>query len=345
MDVDAVIRRAPELALVDELAHTNASGMRNQKRYQDIDEILDAGIDVISTVNVQHLESLNDAIFELTGSTRPRDVPRPDPRRGGRGRARRPDPGGAAGTAAAPGRSTAPERAEASRCRTSSAVDNLPRRCASSRLARGRRGRRGAAPDFRVLDPAERSRRSPSGVLRARHAASLARSGILRARLARRRERLGSELDALWVPAGPEGPSRAGGGRLARRPAAARERLGVALLSEGRGRRARRGRSKRFVKRARLDLRRRQWHARRVAPASEILRLASPGACPQRLGSMSVVGRPRARVRAARDLGFRRPLVPSPSRRWRTGCDRRARRLRARTRQRACPLPWRRPRS
>jgi two-component system sensor histidine kinase KdpD len=66
MDVDAVIRRAPELALVDELAHTNARGMRHEKRYEDIDEILDAGIDVISTVNVQHLESLNDAICELT---------------------------------------------------------------------------------------------------------------------------------------------------------------------------------------------------------------------------------------------------------------------------------------
>jgi two-component system sensor histidine kinase KdpD len=67
MDVDAVIRRAPELALIDELAHTNAPGMRNEKRYQDIEEILDAGVDVISTVNVQHLESLNDAIHELTG--------------------------------------------------------------------------------------------------------------------------------------------------------------------------------------------------------------------------------------------------------------------------------------
>jgi two-component system sensor histidine kinase KdpD len=66
MDVDAVIRRAPELALIDELAHTNASGMRNEKRWQDIDAVLEAGIDVISTVNVQHLESLNDAIFELT---------------------------------------------------------------------------------------------------------------------------------------------------------------------------------------------------------------------------------------------------------------------------------------
>jgi two-component system sensor histidine kinase KdpD len=67
MDVEAVIARAPELALVDELAHTDAPGGRNEKRYQDIDELLDAGIDVISTVNVQHLESLNDAINELTG--------------------------------------------------------------------------------------------------------------------------------------------------------------------------------------------------------------------------------------------------------------------------------------
>jgi two-component system, OmpR family, sensor histidine kinase KdpD len=66
MDADAVIRRAPELALIDELAHTNAPGMRNEKRYQDIDEVLAAGIDVVSTVNIQHLESLNDAIAELT---------------------------------------------------------------------------------------------------------------------------------------------------------------------------------------------------------------------------------------------------------------------------------------
>jgi two-component system, OmpR family, sensor histidine kinase KdpD len=66
MDVDAVIARRPELALIDELAHTNAAGMRNEKRWQDIDDVLAAGIDVISTVNVQHLESLNDAIFELT---------------------------------------------------------------------------------------------------------------------------------------------------------------------------------------------------------------------------------------------------------------------------------------
>ena len=66
MDVDAVVRRAPELALIDELAHTNAPEARNEKRWQDIDEVLAAGIDVISTVNIQHLESLNDAIAELT---------------------------------------------------------------------------------------------------------------------------------------------------------------------------------------------------------------------------------------------------------------------------------------
>jgi two-component system sensor histidine kinase KdpD len=67
MDVDAVIRRAPELALVDELAHTNLPEARNRKRYEDIDEILASGIAVTSTVNIQHLESLNDEVFELTG--------------------------------------------------------------------------------------------------------------------------------------------------------------------------------------------------------------------------------------------------------------------------------------
>jgi two-component system sensor histidine kinase KdpD len=67
MDVDAVVQRGSQLALIDELAHTNAPGGRHAKRYEDIEDVLDAGIDVFSTVNVQHLESLNDAIFELTG--------------------------------------------------------------------------------------------------------------------------------------------------------------------------------------------------------------------------------------------------------------------------------------
>ena len=67
LDVDAVIARAPEVALVDELAHTNAPGMEREKRYQDVQVLQLAGIDVISTLNVQHLESLNDRILELTG--------------------------------------------------------------------------------------------------------------------------------------------------------------------------------------------------------------------------------------------------------------------------------------
>ncbi len=65
MDLPA-IRRA-DLALVDELAHTNAPGLEHAKRYEDIEDILDAGIDVYSTVNVQHLESLNDRVTTLTG--------------------------------------------------------------------------------------------------------------------------------------------------------------------------------------------------------------------------------------------------------------------------------------
>ncbi len=67
MDLPALLARGPELALIDELAHTNAPGLEHGKRYEDIAEVLDAGIDVFSTVNVQHLESLNDQVAELTG--------------------------------------------------------------------------------------------------------------------------------------------------------------------------------------------------------------------------------------------------------------------------------------
>jgi two-component system sensor histidine kinase KdpD len=67
MDLPGVLRRAPELVLVDELAHTNAPGLEHGKRYEDIADVLEAGIDVFSTVNVQHLESLNDQVAELTG--------------------------------------------------------------------------------------------------------------------------------------------------------------------------------------------------------------------------------------------------------------------------------------
>jgi two-component system, OmpR family, sensor histidine kinase KdpD len=67
MDLPAIFRRAPQLCLIDELAHTNAPGLEHAKRYEDIEDVLDAGIDVHSTVNVQHLETLNDRVYELTG--------------------------------------------------------------------------------------------------------------------------------------------------------------------------------------------------------------------------------------------------------------------------------------
>jgi two-component system, OmpR family, sensor histidine kinase KdpD len=67
MDLPGLLRRRPELALIDELAHTNAPGLEHGKRYEDIADVLAAGIDVYSTVNVQHLESLNDQVAELTG--------------------------------------------------------------------------------------------------------------------------------------------------------------------------------------------------------------------------------------------------------------------------------------
>ena len=75
MDVDAVITRHPQIALVDELAHTNVPGSRNEKRWQDVEEILAAGIDVISTVNIQHLESLNDVVNQITGVVQRETVP------------------------------------------------------------------------------------------------------------------------------------------------------------------------------------------------------------------------------------------------------------------------------
>ncbi len=75
MDVDAVLRRRPQVALVDELAHTNAPGSAHEKRWQDVEQLLAAGIDVISTVNIQHLESLNDAVAAITGVVQRETVP------------------------------------------------------------------------------------------------------------------------------------------------------------------------------------------------------------------------------------------------------------------------------
>jgi two-component system, OmpR family, sensor histidine kinase KdpD len=75
MDLDAVLQRHPEVALIDEFAHTNVPGSRNEKRWQDVEELLDAGIDVISNVNIQHLESLNDVVEKITGVPQRETVP------------------------------------------------------------------------------------------------------------------------------------------------------------------------------------------------------------------------------------------------------------------------------
>ena len=66
-DLDAALKRHPALILVDELAHTNAPDSRHAKRWQDVEELLDAGIDVYTAINVQHIESLNDVISQITG--------------------------------------------------------------------------------------------------------------------------------------------------------------------------------------------------------------------------------------------------------------------------------------
>jgi two-component system sensor histidine kinase KdpD len=75
MDLPAILRRHPEVCLIDELAHTNAPGLEHEKRYEDIEDILDAGIDVLSTLNVQHLESLNDQVAEISGARVRETVP------------------------------------------------------------------------------------------------------------------------------------------------------------------------------------------------------------------------------------------------------------------------------
>ena len=75
MDLDAVLARKPDVALVDELAHTNAPGSAHTKRWQDVDAILDAGIDVMSTVNIQHIESLNDVVRQITGVPQRETIP------------------------------------------------------------------------------------------------------------------------------------------------------------------------------------------------------------------------------------------------------------------------------
>ncbi|MES2170095.1 MAG: histidine kinase, partial [Actinomycetota bacterium] len=75
LDLHSLLERKPDWALVDELAHTNAPGSTNQKRWQDVQQLLAAGINVISTVNIQHIESLNDVVQSITGAAQRETIP------------------------------------------------------------------------------------------------------------------------------------------------------------------------------------------------------------------------------------------------------------------------------
>ena len=141
MDVPGILHRAPELCLIDELAHTNAPGVEHPKRYDDIADVRAAGIDVYSTVNVQHLESLNDQVAELTGVRVRETVPDDELAEGGRGRADRP-------AARGPGRAPAGRQGLRPGPRARRAQRLLPGRepqgPARGRAAAGRGDRRGA---------------------------------------------------------------------------------------------------------------------------------------------------------------------------------------------------------
>ena len=91
-DIEWLLQRRPSVALIDELAHTNAAGAPRAKRYEDVERLLDWGIDVWTTVNVQHVESLRERVQAPDRRRGARDVPRPHPARGGRDPARRPQP-------------------------------------------------------------------------------------------------------------------------------------------------------------------------------------------------------------------------------------------------------------
>ena len=281
-------------------------GMRNEKRYQDIDEILDAGIDVISTVNVQHLESLNDAISELTGVRVRETFPDRILDEADEVVLVDLDARGAAGAAA--GRQGLPARARRRRAR-----ELLPRRqprprCASSRCARSpRTSRRAARPPSSTRSA---SRRSPSACSRS-SSRSRSRSGSCAAPGARP-QRLGArDRRALGAQAaGSELDRRGADAARGAAPARGRPRR---PLPRGGGRRPRRDRRARR-RRARLDVRLRR-HAGRVAGAREILaRLAALAARPRAARASTSASSPnradRGGARVVTALDDRRsPLV------------------------------------
>ena len=132
-DLDAALARKPELIIVDELAHTNAPDSRHPKRYQDVEELLDAGIDVWTALNIQHLESLSDVVAAHHRHRRARDRARHRPREGRRGRPRR-SPAGRADRAAEGGQGLSARECRAAPSTISSSPAISPR-CANWRCA------------------------------------------------------------------------------------------------------------------------------------------------------------------------------------------------------------------
>ena len=225
MDLPAIFHRAPELCLIDELAHTNAPGLEHAKRHQDIEDVLDAGIDVFSTVNVQHLESLNDQVAELTGVRVQETFPDQVLVLRRRGRAGGPDPGGA-GPAPARGPGL-PARSGCPRRSTASSGSRTCPRCARWRCARWPRTWRPSAWSRPARRSAHARRRSfgeaPQPV--AERVLALVRPGESAQRLVRRAWRSAQRLGGRARPPlrGPAGVAAArGGARGARVAAAAR---------------------------------------------------------------------------------------------------------------------------
>ena len=250
--------------MIDELAHTNAPGHAQR-------EALPGHRRGARRRHRRHLDRQRPAPREperrdlrADRGPRARDVPRPRPRRGRRGRARRPDARGAAGAPRA-GKVYPQERAEVALAELLPA--RQPRGAARARAARGRRGRRGAARAPTVLDPL--SQQAVAERVLALVEPQPKSQRILR-RAWRSAQRLGADIDALWVRRPGRTPSRRGSD-AARRAAAARERP-RRPLPRGGGRRPRRDRAARR-RRARLDLRLRR-HARRVPPPRDLRRLA-----------------------------------------------------------------------
>ena len=234
MDLPAILARAPELCLIDELAHTNAVGVEHEKRWQDVESVVEAGIDVFSTVNVQHLESLNDQVAELTG-TRVRETI-PDSVLGRRRRGR-PDRHHAAGADRAPARRqdlhARPDRGGAQqllpRSRTS-------RRCARCRCARSPRRSRpsGSSHPGPLREDLLVQTAAPQAVgerLLALITLSPQSQRVVR-RAWRSAQRLGAELDLLWIV--KPGRARAGRGQAPSSPPCAGSRRCSARTSSSR---------------------------------------------------------------------------------------------------------------